>query len=41
MYDEVVTSVRTSGGITREFRITIGLHQGSTIHISLHQLWMG
>jgi hypothetical protein len=35
MYDRVVTSVRTSGGITSEFPITIGLHQGSTKSISL------
>jgi hypothetical protein len=26
MYDRAVTSVRTSGGITNEFPITIGLH---------------
>ena len=30
----VVTSVRTSEGITREFLITIGLHQGSTLSLS-------
>ena len=29
MYDRTVTSVRTSGGITSEFPITRGLHQGS------------
>ena len=29
--DGTVTSVRTSGGITSEFPITIGLHQGSTL----------
>ena len=30
VYQESVTSVRTSGGITSGFPITIGLHQGST-----------
>jgi hypothetical protein len=29
MYDKAITSVRTSGDITSEFPITIGLHQGS------------
>jgi len=28
MYDEVVANVRTCGGITSDFSITIGLHQG-------------
>ena len=31
MYDIVVTSARTSGGITSEFLITIILHQGSLL----------
>ena len=31
MYDGVVTNVRTCGGITSDFFITIGLHQGSVI----------
>jgi len=31
MYDGVVTNVRTCGGITSDFSITIGLHQGSTL----------
>ncbi len=31
MYDRAVTSVRTSWGITNEFPIIIGLHQGSTL----------
>lgn len=30
MYDRAVTSVRTRGGITSEFLIIIGLHQGLT-----------
>ena len=30
MYEGVVTNVRTYGGLTDEFPITIGLHQGST-----------
>jgi len=31
MYDEVVANVKTCGGITSNFSITIGLHQGSTL----------
>ena len=31
MYDEVVANVRTCGGITSDFPITIGLHQGSAL----------
>ena len=31
MYDGVVTNVRTYGGITSDFSITIGLHQGSVL----------
>ena len=31
MYDGVVTNVRTCGGITSDFFITIGLHQGSAL----------
>jgi hypothetical protein len=31
MYDGAVISVRTSGSITSEFPITIGLHQGSAL----------
>ena len=31
MYDGVVANVRTCGGITSDFSITIGLHQGSTL----------
>jgi len=30
-YDRVVANVRTCGGITSDFSITIGLHQGSTL----------
>jgi hypothetical protein len=33
MYDRTVTSVRTSGGITSEFPITRGLHQGSAFFL--------
>ena len=32
MYDRVVVNVRTCGGITSEFSITIGLHQGSALN---------
>lgn len=31
MYDVVSPLVRTTGGETREFSITIGLHRGSTL----------
>jgi len=31
MYDGVVTNVRTYGGITSDFSITIELHQGSAL----------
>jgi hypothetical protein len=31
MYDNVVTSVRTSDGDTNNFLINIGLHQGSAL----------
>ena len=31
MYDRVVAKIRTCGGITSEFSITIGLHQGSIL----------
>ena len=30
-YSEVLTSMITSGGITSQFPITIGFHQGSTL----------
>ena len=31
MYKGMVTNVRTCGGLTDEFPITIGVHQGSTL----------
>ena len=31
MYDRVVANVRTCGGITSNFSIAIGLHQGSAL----------
>ena len=31
MYDEVVANVKTCEGITSDFSITIGLHQGSAL----------
>ena len=31
MYDGVVANVRTCGGITSDFSIIIGLHQGSVL----------
>jgi hypothetical protein len=40
MYDNVVTSVRTSDGDTNDFSINIGLHQGSTLSPYLFVLVM-
>jgi hypothetical protein len=40
MYDNVVTSVRTSDGDTNDFLINIGLHQGSTLSPYLFALVM-
>lgn len=41
MYDRVVTSVRTSTGITSEFPITITCIKGQIyVHVSFHQLSM-
>uniref|UniRef100_A0A8I6YD54 Reverse transcriptase domain-containing protein n=1 Tax=Hordeum vulgare subsp. vulgare TaxID=112509 RepID=A0A8I6YD54_HORVV len=40
MYDNVVTSVRTSDGDTDDFPIRIGLHQGSTLSPYLFDLVM-
>uniref|UniRef100_A0A8I7BIV4 Reverse transcriptase domain-containing protein n=1 Tax=Hordeum vulgare subsp. vulgare TaxID=112509 RepID=A0A8I7BIV4_HORVV len=40
MYDNVVTSVRTSDGDTDDFPITIGLHQGSALSPYLFDLMM-
>jgi hypothetical protein len=40
MYDNVVTSVRTSDGDTNDFSINIGLHQGSTLSSYLFTLVM-
>ena len=31
MYSDVLTGVKTSGGIASQFSITIGFHQGSTL----------
>jgi len=31
IYDGVVASIRSCGGITNDFSITIGLHQGSAL----------
>ena len=35
MFDGVMTNVRTCGGITSDFSITIGLHQGSALSLFL------
>jgi hypothetical protein len=40
MYNDVVTSVRTSDGDTNDFSINIGLHQGSTLSSYLFALVM-
>ena len=40
MYDGVIASVRTTGGETSEFVITVGLHQGSTLSPYLFVLVM-
>ena len=40
MFYRTITSVRISGGITSEFSITIGLHQGSTLSPCLIALVM-
>jgi hypothetical protein len=40
MYDNIVTSVRTSDGNTNDFPINIGLHQGSTLSHYLFALVM-
>ena len=40
MYDRVVTSIKTTGGETNEFPITIGLHQGSALSPYLFALVM-
>jgi hypothetical protein len=40
MYDNVVTSVRTSDGYTNDFSINIGLHQGSALSPYLFALVM-
>jgi len=40
MYDGVVVNVRTCGGITSDFSITIGLHQGSALSLFLFVIVM-
>jgi hypothetical protein len=40
MYDNVVTSIRTSDGDTNDFPINIGLHQGSALNHYLFALVM-
>ena len=42
MCDGVVTNVKTCGGITSDFSITIGLHQGSAVsytHLTLPTIY--
>ena len=40
MYDRVMTNVRTCGGITSDFSITIGLHQGFVLSPFLYAIVM-
>ncbi len=40
MYDGAVIGLRTSWGITKEFPVTIGLHQGSILSLYLFTLVM-
>ena len=40
MYDGVVTNVKTVGGVSPEFSISIGLHQGSALSPYLFTLIM-
>ena len=40
MYNRVVANVRTCGGITNNFSITIGLHQGSALSPFLFAIMM-
>jgi hypothetical protein len=40
MYDNIVTSVRTSDGDTNDFSINIELHQGSALSLYLFALVM-
>ena len=40
MYERVVTNVRTCGGLTDEFPITIGVHQGSALNPFLFAIVM-
>ena len=40
MYDGVVTNVRTYGGITSDFSITIGLYQKFVLSPFLFVIWI-
>ena len=40
MYEGAVTSVRSVGGISKEFSVTVGLHQGSALSPYLFTLVM-
>ena len=40
MYEGVVTTVRTCGGLTDEFPITIGVHQGWALSLFLFAIVM-
>ncbi|PKA63428.1 hypothetical protein AXF42_Ash005323 [Apostasia shenzhenica] len=40
MYEGAVTCVRTQGGLSKDFLITVGLHQGSALSPYLFALIM-
>ena len=40
IYDGIVANIRTCGGITSDFFITIGLHQGSALSLFLFVIVM-
>ncbi|PKA65711.1 integrator complex subunit 11 [Apostasia shenzhenica] len=40
MYEGAVTCVRTQGGLTKDFPITVGLYQGSALSLYLFALIM-
>ena len=35
MYDGATTTVRSAAGLTEEFKVGVGLHQGSALSISI------